>query len=114
MTVADSFKRFRKNFNLTQKQVAAAINVKEQSYQRYEYGTNIPTATVLINIADAFNVSTDYLLGRTDIPEVYRQYKPNAETIAAMEEAEKISNGTIPAKTFSTVDELMEDLNAED
>lgn len=113
MTYSEALKRFRRDFNLTQRQAASAAGILQQAYQKYEYG-RIPSAEVLVKLADAFNVSTDYLLGRTDIPEVYRQYKPNAETIAAMEEAEKISNGTIPAKTFSTVDELMEELNAED
>lgn len=67
MTIAEALKRFRKEFKITQQQTADAINVLKPSYQRYEYGT-IPTATVLIKIADAFNVSIDYLVGRTDDP----------------------------------------------
>ena len=68
MTVADSFKRFRQERGLTQQQVADAIKIHKQAYQRYEYGTHIPSAAVLVNLADYFNVSTDYLLGRTDNP----------------------------------------------
>lgn len=68
MTVAEALKRFRKEYGLTQKQVADAIGVLKPSYQRYEYSTNIPTATVLIKIADAYNVSLDYLVGRSDNP----------------------------------------------
>ena len=67
MTIAESFKRFRKEFHLTQKQVAAALGVSQQAYQVYENKT-APTATVLLKLADAFDVSTDYLLGRTDNP----------------------------------------------
>ena len=110
MTVADSFKRFRQENGLTQQQVADAISVHKQAYQRYEYG-RLPSADVIIRIADAFNVSTDYLLGRTDVPEVYHHYKTNAETMAAIEEIER---GEGLSKPYDTVEELMEALNAED
>ena len=69
MTISESLKRFRKHFGVTQQQVANSINVLKPSYQRYEYGTNVPTATVLIKLADAYNVSLDYLVGRSDNPE---------------------------------------------
>lgn len=69
MSVGDGLKRFRKQYGVTQQQVADAIRVLKPAYQRYEYGTNIPTATVLIKIADAYNVSLDYLVGRSDNPQ---------------------------------------------
>ena len=72
MTIGDSFKRFRKERGLTQQQVANALNMQKQSWQRYEQGKVIPAATVIINLADFFNVSTDYLLGRTDNPNVLK------------------------------------------
>ena len=67
MTYADALKRFRKDFNLTQKQAASAAGILQQAYQKYEYG-RVPSAEVLVKLADTFNVSTDYLLGRTDNP----------------------------------------------
>lgn len=67
MTVAEALKRFRKTFRLTQKDVATQLGITQQSYQVYE-GKTIPTATVLIKLADAYNVSTDYLVGRSDSP----------------------------------------------
>ena len=63
------FKKIRLDRGLTQKQVANALGITEQSYQRYEYGKVIPSATVLISLADFYNVSLDYLVGRSDIPE---------------------------------------------
>ena len=68
MTVAEALKRFRGDFNVTQQQVADSIGVLKPSYQRYEYGKNIPTATILIKIANAYNVSVDYLIGLSDNP----------------------------------------------
>ena len=70
MTLADSFRRFRQEYGLTQQQVANALNIHKSAYQRYEGGKIIPAATIIINLADAFNVSADYLLGRTDNPQV--------------------------------------------
>ena len=69
MSVGEGLKRFRKEYGITQQQVADSIKVLKPAYQRYEYGTNIPTATVLIKIADAYNVSIDYLVGRSDNPQ---------------------------------------------
>lgn len=70
MELSAALKRFRKQIKITQKQAAVAANVSERNYQDYEYGKVVPTATVLIALADYFNVSIDYLVGRTDKPEV--------------------------------------------
>lgn len=68
MTFAESLRRFRKERNLTQKNVAEAVGTDVSVYQRYERGTAYPSVMVVMKIADAFNVPTDYLLGRTDAP----------------------------------------------
>lgn len=66
--LASQFKKVRQERNLTQKQVADGIGVAEQAYQRYEYGRTVPSALVLIALADYFDVSLDYLVGRSDNP----------------------------------------------
>ena len=63
MNLSDSLKRFRSELKLTQKQVADAIGIQTNAYQAYEYGKVKPSAEILYKIAEAFNVSTDYLLG---------------------------------------------------
>ncbi|MBQ7705374.1 MAG: helix-turn-helix transcriptional regulator [Selenomonadaceae bacterium] len=67
MTVGESLKRFRKAFKLTQKEVADVLGVKQQSYV-YETKDVTPSVNVIIKLADHYDVSTDYLLGRTDNP----------------------------------------------
>ena len=62
------FKKVRLEKGLTQKQVAAALGITEQAYQRYEYGKTVPSALVLIALSDYFDVSLDYLVGRSDDP----------------------------------------------
>lgn len=62
----------RKKHNLTQKQLAENISVTEIAVQNYESGRRKPAYDILISLADYFNVSIDYLVGRTDNPEINR------------------------------------------
>lgn len=68
MTLSESLKRFRKDFNLSQKSVAEKLGMKQPLYHRYESGETVPAVTFIVKLADAFDVSTDYLLGRRDTP----------------------------------------------
>lgn len=68
MELNEALKRSRKLRKVTQKQAAAAASVSESMYQFYEYGKSEPTAGVLIALADYFDVSLDYLVGRSDDP----------------------------------------------
>ncbi len=65
---AERLRLCRQNKGLTQKQMAAICNVSERHYQVYESGANWPRAEGLIALADFFNVSLDYLVGRSDDP----------------------------------------------
>ena len=71
MTFSNRLVSLRKERGLTQKYVYDGIHVKGPSYQRYEYG-RVPTAAILVSLADFFDVSVDYLLCRTDNPEINR------------------------------------------
>jgi len=53
--------------NLTQAEVANALGVSSVVYSRYETGSRQPSIEVLIQMADLFGVTVDYLLGRQDI-----------------------------------------------
>ena len=67
MTVAESLRRFRKTFNLKQKDIATLLDVTPQAYQVTE-SKGTPSAKSLIQLANHFNVSTDYLLGLSNNP----------------------------------------------
>ena len=60
----------RTNNKLTQKQLADVLSVNVLSVQRFEYGTRKPSLENLIALADYFNVSIDYLVGRTDVKNI--------------------------------------------
>ena len=58
----------REDNDLKQVQVAELLGIKQTVYSRYERGfQNIPLEH-LLKLADYYNVSTDYIFGRTDIP----------------------------------------------
>jgi len=65
---ADRLKECRKNICKTQREVAVDLGLTEVGYQNYELRKNEPTMGVLNKLADYFDVSVDYLMGRDDIP----------------------------------------------
>lgn len=60
--------KLRDSRNLSQKEVAKEFGVVVRAYQRYEYGEREPQLSVLVRMANFYNVSLDYLAGRTDEP----------------------------------------------
>ena len=56
----------RKLNGLTQRQMAEHLQMAQPSYIRYENGTSQPTLENLVKLADFFDVSVDYLLGRSE------------------------------------------------
>ena len=59
-------KELRKENNLTQKELADYLNIKQNTYSQYENGQRQVPIDILIRLADYYDVSVDYLLGRTD------------------------------------------------
>ena len=55
---------------LSQRQVAEEFGITKVGYQNYEAGRREPSLDALSALADFFNVSIDYLFGRTDNPRV--------------------------------------------
>ena len=66
-----TIKKLRKEKGATQADVAKFLGCFYQNYQSLEYGKTTPSASTLFQLAEYFNVSTDYLLGRTDQPAPY-------------------------------------------
>ena len=56
----------REDADLTQKQGGEAINVPQRTYAYYESGQRMVPPQVLCALADFYNVSVDYILGRVD------------------------------------------------
>lgn len=67
MIFKERIRELRKEKGETQVQVAAAIGIAEQHYQRFERGANLPNLENAWKLADHFGVSIDYLVGRSDV-----------------------------------------------
>ena len=63
---AQRLRILRQNLGVTQETVADAIGVTSRTYIRYEKGEREPVISLFTVIADYFDVSADYLLGRSD------------------------------------------------
>ena len=69
---SERLKELRNEHKLKQQELADICGVKIRTLQDYEYGKCYPTALGLVFLADYFNVSLDYLMGRTDKREINR------------------------------------------
>ncbi|MBQ3018092.1 MAG: helix-turn-helix transcriptional regulator [Clostridia bacterium] len=65
-------KLLRKQRGISQLKLAMDLNMNQNSISRYENGEREADYRTLILFADYFNVSIDYLLGRTDNPTINR------------------------------------------
>lgn len=65
----ERLKKLRKKEKLTQKDIATFLNISQPAYQQFESGKKKMNLETMEKLADFFNVSTDYLLGKTDIPD---------------------------------------------
>ena len=71
-TFSERIKLLREERGLTQSALGEIIGVKRFSIYSYEKGRACPDMRGLIALADYFNVSMDYLAGRTDDPDINR------------------------------------------
>lgn len=69
---SERIKALRRERGMTQEALGKVIEVKPDSIYTYEKGKNYPEVRNLMILADYFGVSIDYLVGRTDNPEVNR------------------------------------------
>lgn len=82
----EHLKELRKSRNITQKQLASAINASERGIQNYELNQRKPTYDALLSLADYFNVSIDYLVGRAD--DMNGKINPQPETLLSQDDQE--------------------------
>ncbi|MBR1806279.1 MAG: helix-turn-helix transcriptional regulator [Selenomonadaceae bacterium] len=75
MILNQRLKSLRLENKVTQQSVADALGVTVGNVQKFEYGTARPKLENVIKLADFFNVSLDYLVGRTDNPHVAPSYR---------------------------------------
>lgn len=63
-------RELREDHNYKQRELAAVLNVSQDTDSQYENGVIALAAENLIRLADFYQVSVDYMLGRTDAPHI--------------------------------------------
>ena len=67
-----NLRAIREDRDIKQKDIASYLNVSQNTYSQYETGVISLTAEVLVKLADYYCVSIDYLLDRTDNPNIQK------------------------------------------
>lgn len=61
--IADRIKQLREQNNMTQADLARKLRITRSAVNSWEMGISVPSTALLMNLADLFHVSTDFLLG---------------------------------------------------
>ena len=64
--IGDNLKKFRKEYHLTQENLASILNTSHSTISSYENGKTLILTAFVYQIATRFNVSIDYLMGRSN------------------------------------------------
>lgn len=75
MIIGETVKDLREQRGYTQKELAKALNITASCLSKYEKGRTQPSMEMLIQLADALNTTTDYLLGRNSFKLDYKSLK---------------------------------------
>lgn len=116
MGFSERLQILRKSRNLSQTELADILDIDRTSIVHYENSNNerIPRPETLFKIADFFDVSIDYLLGRTDNWTVTTSEDSNAEYMSLVELQQKyhllIDDEPVSDKELATVIEVIHDL----
>ena len=68
-----NLRNLREDKDIKQKDIAAYLNVSQNTYSQYETGVISLTAEILIKLANYYNVSIDFLLDRTNNPNLSKK-----------------------------------------
>jgi len=63
-----NLKYLRNQYNLSQQKLADILHISQQSVYKYENGITTPDLETLMNMANYFETSVDYIIGNTEIP----------------------------------------------
>ena len=89
---SERVKLLRKQKNMTQVALGKQAGFHQTAIKNFELGQQTTTFDGLVRIADALDVSADYLLGRTDDPTPPKPPKPSNETNGEAEVEQAIKN----------------------
>ncbi|QOR36294.1 helix-turn-helix transcriptional regulator [Clostridium sp. 'deep sea'] len=109
MFKGDRLKSLRKERNITQKYLAEKLLFYKGNISRYETGIRQPDLGLVIKMANYFNVTTDYLLGLSNLPKNFyvRDEQKNYYYIDIKEQylqlAKKLQDNNIDPKAVESI-----------
>ncbi|MGS0765682.1 helix-turn-helix domain-containing protein [Syntrophomonas curvata] len=102
MTLGARIRLLRDKNQIERQQLADGIGITYHALSKYETDEREPDFGVLLKLADYFNTSTDYLLGRTDDPSP----RPKIDTIAAHRTDDPMNE--LPEEARKSVEEFID------
>ena len=103
-----NLKFLRTKQNLSQQELANILHVSQQSIYKYENGITTPDVNTLIDMAEYFHTSIDYLVGYSTIPhkiEPVTETSLNKQELAVIENYRKLST-----KNLTLIETLIAEL----
>jgi transcriptional regulator with XRE-family HTH domain len=79
VVIIKNLANLRKELNMSQAELAEKLGVSQQTISKYERGTREPDNETLAKLAEIFDCSIDYLLGKTDIRNPYKDFIEKAK-----------------------------------
>lgn len=107
MVFKDVIKELRKSKSIKQSELADILNVNRTAVAKWETGKNKPSADTLEEIADYFNVSIDYLMGRQETRGGFEAYKRNERDLRMLYYFSRL-NDMGKNEALKRIDELAE------
>lgn len=119
MTFGERLKKLRTGKGITQEKLGKIIGVSDRVIGYYEADNRFPKDDILLNkIADYFEVSLDYLLGRTDDPntvkKIDKKLKENNLHIAANSKVDLGKLAKLDDKQAKIINNLIDDFLEDD
>ena len=105
LNIGERIIQLRKQKNLSQTDLAKAIDASRTAVGNYERNANVPSVDVLLKMAQVFNVSLDYLVGEGSLASY------DKEVIKRIEDIESLDNET-KNKLFFLIDNVLQNVKA--
>ena len=92
-TLGEKLRDLRETYDLTQKQVADALNIDRSTYSNYELDKTRPSLEALVTLARMFNISKEALM--PDDPDDPVSFKGSMKSLGMVQSLSKVERGLI-------------------
>lgn len=105
MNIGEKITQLRKEKSLSQTELANIVGASREAISKYERGEAVPSVDVAARIADAFEVTIDFLIGKNHTLAV------DKKTLKRMQDIDSLDEGT-KDKLFFLIDNVIQNTNA--